>query len=104
MFRDFPPRSIPTSQAFQDVFLERWDDNKIQLQVLSQYKNLKKGGFEFFHEFSSRFMRVYNSIPVDIKPLVGAAKLHYVDAFESEFFYYLERGNNPIFLTCLNIH
>ena len=30
-------------------------------------------------------MRVYNSIPIDIKPLVGAAKLHYVDAFESDF-------------------
>ena len=30
-------------------------------------------------------MRVYTSIPVDIKPRVGYAKLHYVDAFESDF-------------------
>ena len=30
-------------------------------------------------------MRVYNSIHVDIKPLVGVAKLHYVDAFDSDF-------------------
>ena len=30
-------------------------------------------------------MRVYNSIPSDIKPLVGAAKLHYADAFDSDF-------------------
>ena len=30
-------------------------------------------------------MRVYNSIPADIKALVGVAKLHYVDAFENEF-------------------
>ena len=30
-------------------------------------------------------MRVYNSIPADIKPLVGAAKLHYVDAFDGDF-------------------
>ena len=30
-------------------------------------------------------MRVYNSIPADIKPLVGAAKLHYADAFDSDF-------------------
>ena len=42
-------------------------------------------GFESFHEFSIRFMRVYNSIPADIKPLVGATKLHYADAFESDF-------------------
>ena len=31
-------------------------------------------------------MGVYNSIPANIKPLVGAAKLHYENAFESEFF------------------
>ena len=30
-------------------------------------------------------MRVYNSIPTDIKHLVGAAKIHYVDAFDSDF-------------------
>ena len=30
-------------------------------------------------------MRAYNSIPADIKPLVGAAKLHYANAFKSDF-------------------
>ena len=30
-------------------------------------------------------MRVYNSIPANIKPLVGAAKLHYADAFGNDF-------------------
>ena len=52
---------------------------------MAQYNNLKKGNFESIHEFSSRFMRVYNSIPADIKPLVGVVKLHYVDAFEIDF-------------------
>ena len=35
--------------------------------------------------FSTRFMRTYDSIPVDVKPPLGVAKLHYVDAFSSEF-------------------
>ena len=52
-FRDLPARSIATFEAFQTSFLERWDDKKSPLQVLSQYNNLKKGGFESFHEFSS---------------------------------------------------
>ena len=30
-------------------------------------------------------MRVYNSIPADIKPSVGAAKLHYAEAFDNDF-------------------
>ena len=37
------------------------------------------------HEFSRRFMRVYNSIPTDIKPCIGSEKLHYADAFDSDF-------------------
>ena len=46
---------------------------------------MNKGGFDFVHKFSSRFMRVYKSIPTDIKPLVGATKLHYDDSFDSDF-------------------
>ena len=30
-------------------------------------------------------MRVYNSIPTDIKPSPGAAKLHYAEAFDNDF-------------------
>ena len=36
-------------------------------------------------ELSARFMRTYESIPTDVKPPPGAAKLHYADAFNSEF-------------------
>jgi hypothetical protein len=36
-------------------------------------------------DFSTRFMRTYDSIPTDVKPPPGAAKLHYDDAFSSEF-------------------
>ena len=36
-------------------------------------------------DFSTRFMRSYDSILVDVKPPRGVAKLHYVDAFSSEF-------------------
>ena len=84
-FKNLLSRSILTFEVFQNSFLERWDDNKSPSQILSQYNNLKKGNFESFHEFYSRFMRVYNSISSDIKPLVGAAKLHYADAFDNDF-------------------
>ena len=30
-------------------------------------------------------MKLYNSIPTDIKPPIGASKLHYADAFDSDF-------------------
>ena len=52
-YKDLPPRSIHRFAGFQTIFLERWDEKQSPLQVLSQYNNLKKGGFESVHEFSS---------------------------------------------------
>ena len=36
-------------------------------------------------DFSSRFKKTYNAILADAKRPLGVAKLHYVDAFSSEF-------------------
>ena len=88
-FKYFPATSILTFQAFQNAFLERWDDKQIPLQVLSQFNSLKKGGFESVHEFSCRFMKVYNSILEDIKPSTTIATLHYAGAFDNDFAYSL---------------
>jgi len=84
-YKYLPTRSIPNFIYFQTAFMERWDDKQSPLQVLSQYNNLKKGGFESVHEFSSRFITVYNSIPADIKPSAGAAKLYYAKSFDNDF-------------------
>ena len=65
--------------------MEIWHDKESPLQVLSQYNNIRKAGFESVHEFSNRFMRVYNSIPNDIRPSPAGAKVHYVDAFDNDF-------------------
>ena len=40
---------------------------------------------EFVQDFSAKFMRTYDAIPVDVKPPPSVAKLHYADAFSSEF-------------------
>ena len=84
-YKYLPASSIPNFADFQTAFMERWDDKQSPLQVLSQYNNLKKGGFESVHDLSSRFMRVYNSIPTDINPSPGTAKLHYVKSFDNDF-------------------
>ena len=42
-------------------------------------------------------MRVYNSIPAAIKPSLGAAKIHYADAFNNDFALLLrERKSNTL--------
>ena len=84
-YKYLPIGSIQNFASFQTAFFDGWDDKQSPLQVMSEYNNIKKGGFESVHEFSSRFMRVYNSIPTDIKPLVGVVKLHYAEAFDNDF-------------------
>ena len=40
---------------------------------------------ESMQDFSKIFMKSYDSIPAHVKPPLGAAQLHYVDAFNSDF-------------------
>jgi hypothetical protein len=45
------------------------------------------------HEFSARFIKVYNSIPTKVKPPPRAAQLRYDDSFESDFSLLLREKN-----------
>jgi hypothetical protein len=84
-FRGLPARSIHSFQEFKTIFLGKWERKKNLLHLLTQYRNLRRGHNESVYDFSTRFKKTYNAIPVDVKPPRGAAKLHYVDAFSSEF-------------------
>jgi hypothetical protein len=84
-FKALPTASIPNFASFETTFLARWGDKKNPLQLLTQYNNLKRTPSETVQEFSTRFMRVYNSIPAEVKPPPGAAQLRYVDSFDSDF-------------------
>ena len=39
--------------------------------------------------FNRRFASFYYNMPKEIQPLVGVAKLHYVDSFDSDFAFLL---------------
>ena len=43
--------------------------------------------------FSARFNQVYNSMPVDIRPPLGLALLHYPDSFDLEMEFQLRERN-----------
>lgn len=55
---------------------------------MTEYKNLKWYLGETIQEFKTRFNKVYNSIPTDIKPpLPRLAMIHYPDGFDVELAY-----------------
>ena len=84
-FRGILASSIHDFQEFETTFLRKWEHKINSLQLLTQYNNLKRGLAESVQDFSTRFMKTYDSIPADVKPPPSAAKLHYADAFDSEF-------------------
>jgi hypothetical protein len=60
--------SIPSFQQFEYVFIDRWEVKINPFQIMDEYQNLKRQPDETVQGFSTRFNRVYNSIPLDIKP------------------------------------
>jgi hypothetical protein len=46
---------------------------------------MRKALEETVQEFSTCFLKVYNSIPVEVKPPTGVAQLWYADSFDNYF-------------------
>lgn len=76
---------IPSFQHFEVLFLSRWEEKKIPVQLLTQYNQLTRGTDEAVRNFSDKFSRIYNGLPTQCKPLEGMAKLHYAEGFDDDF-------------------
>jgi hypothetical protein len=74
-FKSLSATSIQYFVAFEMSSITRWADKNNPLQLLTQYNNMKKVLEETVKEFSSRFMKVYNSIPGEVQPPLGVAQL-----------------------------
>jgi hypothetical protein len=84
-FKSLQPTSIQEFIAFETYFINRWGDKRNPLQLLTWYNNMKKESEETVQEFSSRFMKVYKSILVEVQQPHGAVQLRYVDSFDNDF-------------------
>lgn len=83
-FKELTPRSITDIEALDDVFLKHWGDEKDLLYYHTEFGNLKRENGESLSDFNKRFNRMYNKIPVEVKPIPTSAKLTYANAFDSD--------------------
>jgi len=60
---------------------------------MAKYRNLERKPRESVQDFSTRFNKVYNSIPANINPPPGLALLNYMDGFDAEISYQLRKRN-----------
>jgi hypothetical protein len=92
-FRNLPAASIRNFHQFMQVFLDRWVIMGNVFLILEEYDHLKRKPGETVQQFSTRFNDVYHSIPVDVRPPPGLAKLHFPEAFDPEMAFQLRERN-----------
>ena len=84
-FRTLLVGSILNSQHFEHIFFYKWEEKKNHVQLVPQYNQLKRGNDEGVKNFSNKFNKIYNSLPVQCKPREGMVKLHYAEGFDDDF-------------------
>jgi hypothetical protein len=80
--RSLPPGSIISYNMLEDLFLKQWGKRKDHLYYLTEFGSLKKKGSATVMEFIQRFNKLYNKIPVEVKPSQPTAKVTFAGAFE----------------------
>ena len=92
-FKNLPAASIRNFNQFMQVFLDRRVVMRNVFLLLEEYDHLKRKPGETVQQFSTRFNDVYHSIPVDVRPPPGLAKLHFPEAFDPEMAFQLRERN-----------
>jgi hypothetical protein len=92
-FKALPATLVPDLVAFQRIFLDRWEVKKNPLQILSEYKNIKRNQREMVQDYCTHFNNLYNAIPTEIKPPRGLALIKFPDGFDADMSYQLTERN-----------
>ena len=96
-FKGLPPNSIHDLPSLHQTFINKWEVKINPLQILAEYKNLKRNQGESVHDYSTRFNSVYNSLPPHMKPPQGIALVKYPEEFDADMAYQLrERDYNTL--------
>jgi hypothetical protein len=56
------------------------------MYYITEFGSLKRKEGESVSDFSKRFNKMYNKIPIEIKPTEASAKITYASAFDPDFF------------------
>lgn len=74
-FKDLTVGSIHNWVEFEDSFLRKRGNRTNPVQALTEYNNLRRAPDEIIQNFSKRFNKVFNSIPVRLKPPEALAQM-----------------------------
>ena len=86
-FKGLPPNSIHDIPSLYQSFINKWEVKTNPLQILAEYKNLKRNVGESVHDYSTRFNSVYNALPPHMNPPQGMALVKYPEGFDANMAY-----------------
>jgi hypothetical protein len=67
------------------AFIRQWGETKDHLYYLTEFGALRKKNSKSVLEFTQRFNKLYNKIPMEVKPSQPAAKVTFTGAFDPDF-------------------
>ena len=84
-FRSLPAGSITIIEALDEIFLKQWGDRKDYMYYITKFGALKRKNGESLADFTKRFNKVYQKIPLEVKPLETTTMITFANAFDSKF-------------------
>jgi hypothetical protein len=99
-FRSLPAGSITGIEALDEIFLKQWGDKKDYLYYITEFEARKRKNGESLANFTKIFNKVYQKIPLEVKPPETTAMITFANAFDYMFTLWL-RVAKPRKLTAM---
>jgi hypothetical protein len=84
-FRSLAAGSLRSYEEIESTFIRQWGERKDHLYYLNEFGSLRKKNSESVLEFTQRFNKLYDKIPVEVKPSQPVAKVTFSGAFDPKF-------------------
>ena len=80
-----PNSSINNWEELETLFTQIWSGKRDHGYSLTEFNAIKKKANENMNEFFKRFNKLYNSLPIEMKPPPNGARVGFTGAFELFF-------------------
>ena len=90
-FKGLTPNSIHDLPSLHQAFVNKWEVKSNPLQILAEYRSLKRNQGESVLAYSTRFNSIYDALLPHMKPPQGMVLVKYPEGFDANMAYQLDR-------------
>ena len=84
-FRALAAGSLRSYEELENAFIRQWGKRRDHLYYLTEFGALRNKNSESILEFMQRFNKLYNKIPIKVKPSQPTIKVTFVGNFDLDF-------------------